>query len=533
MKLTDNMNDFIQYEIFITNLQQGMILVEANETAVVDKAISLVRSHRNPLIIDFIKNDVFDYNIEVKKSYYDCVIFYNLTLLEKPERLIENFNLNRDNFREQHLLYIFIMPKFLSDYLHIRTPNLRSYFTTYLNLCVNYKTPFKPFLSLDKYVIDKTQEHDLHIVERKLHTDNKFTPMSYDEVLDELSYYEFHKCNEEKMKELLKTGLNYLFNCRSPYNILNSFIIRCASVMFKQKMYRLVLDICKLLLSFILFDYKEEHNPFKSPEKYIGQNEQKFFILIYEYMELNQNTIDIAQIVLLLRLYASSLFYTRKYKIALQGFMTANSILDNNSTTFTIYSELRDSYYANLNDILLCKYKLQPEEFLFDFEKQYMQFLQPCDKDSLTITVQFILDFNYALYVILGARVIHYDYHLFEKQARLYEELCNEKSSIFLSYLSLLSWIYGCVEGKLDDALDLSKRALKLKRVVFTENHRSIAESHYCNGIYYYMKQDYEKAHICFKKAHNILKKPVKGSRSLVQEIDQFLEDIAIKLKIN
>ncbi len=87
--------------------------------------------------------------------------------------------------------------------------------------------------------------------------------------------------------------------------------------------------------------------------------------------------------------------------------------------------------------------------------------------------------------------------------------------------ISLLkNWITGVYDRHLMQAISFNVDVLKKHREVFSENHYSLAEIHYCNAFLYRESNNREKSMACLTKAHNILKNNhsvrLKGLRDLI-----------------
>lgn len=145
-----------------------------------------------------------------------------------------------------------------------------------------------------------------------------------------------------------------------------------------------------------------------------------------------------------------------------------------------------------------------------DLSQRYVSPFEPllryAESQDLDIDTRFVIDYNDLVHKISANNVKPEDYHVAEEKFHFYRSACSEKSTIYLSYCSLVSWIMGCINGNLDGALILSRQTLKLKREVFTENHYSIAVSHYCNSVLLYMHGRRKKALHCLEKAIRILR---------------------------
>jgi len=86
------------------------------------------------------------------------------------------------------------------------------------------------------------------------------------------------------------------------------------------------------------------------------------------------------------------------------------------------------------------------------------------------------------------------------------------------------NWISGVYGRKINQAIEYNTAVLKRHREVFSENHYSLAEIHYCNAFLYRESNNFKKSMGCLKKAHNILKNNhsvrLEGLRELIADFD-------------
>ncbi|MCI9077575.1 MAG: hypothetical protein HFH68_01455 [Lachnospiraceae bacterium] len=88
----------------------------------------------------------------------------------------------------------------------------------------------------------------------------------------------------------------------------------------------------------------------------------------------------------------------------------------------------------------------------------------------------------------------------------------------------LSSWIIGVYEGRCRCALKDNLETLKIQREIFPENHYSIAETHYCNAIFYFNICKNEACLNCARKAKNIISFYTRDDRKKFKKlIDELL----------
>lgn len=89
-------------------------------------------------------------------------------------------------------------------------------------------------------------------------------------------------------------------------------------------------------------------------------------------------------------------------------------------------------------------------------------------------------------------------------------------------------WIEGMYYRQLQKSIDKNVEILKNHRFVFSENHYSIAEIHFCNAYMYYELQFMDKSAHCMVKAQNILKQ---NHSARLARLKKLVDEFAVKLR--
>lgn len=516
-------------ELYLENSERGFFVIEVCDYDIRQKVINKIKGKKNALVVDFEVTGTEFYNQEIKNKEYNCVVFCNLEMSENAVALIDGFNMNRDNFVANGIMYIFIVPKYLDNYLIIKTPNLNSYITGRVNLCRDYLSPFRPLLSLDNYVIDKEQIGSAKRARRNLKSENI---TNYKEVLDNVEYYKYYRATNEELLNVLHAAA-WLSNLEEsklaekfatgefPYRNEMSFFLEFAKVAFNQEKYEVAEVTCVSALS-IATELRNAVIYWNGSEE--TKKHQRAFlytIIGQSFTELDNNRLNFTQLIELVRVYAGVLFYQRYYDDALDWFNLANTIID-----YYNEGDLNNVLCLNFCDMSLCYYKQHADSVNGNSEFYFDKALKIKEESKLDVKTLFVLDYNDLVYKIKDKKVRYEDYNISSCRADYYKSVCSEKSSIFTSYLSLVAWVRGCVDGNIFDALELNSHALTLKRAVLTENHYSIAESCYCAGVLYYMRGNMKVAREHLQKALSILGVNSKRNHTLIDIVTQFKESI-------
>lgn len=503
-------NNWQRFAFYLDTAERGFFLIEACDFDIVETVLSDIKQKKEALFVNFDSVDTEYYNVNFDRNKYDCVVFYNLQFMDEAVRVIDSFNMNRDNFALNDIMYIFILPKYLSDYLVVNTPNLHSYMTGHIELGRSYEPPFKPLMSVDNFTIDKRQIREERIARRDYKTVKNVA--TYKELFDNIEYYKYNRASLQDLVDLLTSAKNlYINDVNNEYGSIanvdtsniEKFYVEFVKVAFYQHRMEAAEYAGMIALTLLSSDLVSGVIGY---DEYV-ENRSAIRLDLYsavkcEFAHTSLSYMRLLEVIEVSRFYASTLFYQKEYKLALDWFIMVDRILDlyqKNGFKFT------DMLCMNKCDMVLCGYKLNNDRMNRELVMHFDKALQLRKNNDLDVKTLFVLDYNDLVYKIKSGNILYEDYNFSECQADYYKKVCSEKSSIFTSYLSLVAWIRGCIDGNIVEALELNKYALNLKRQVLTENHYSIAESHYCNAVLYLMSGDAKKAKVCWDKALKII----------------------------
>lgn len=527
-------NEFSRFDIFLKNIKYGFLMVETNSQYVKQSVIRKISENRKELCVDFAKNGTDLYSLSVTNSEHDAFIFYNVESLGNPLEVIESFNLNRDNFLHNKALYVFVLSKELSDYVRRETANLYSYVIAHFKMSLKFDIPFRPIMSLDNFVIDKEKIHNAkNLNTRRLDLTKDVGTLN--NIIDRIDYFEYVRASEEDIDSLVSDLSVYINNNEEcSHTLITELLLEIIVIVFRQEMYELAEGLCVLFLFQNFLEYDDEDDEIKVlyqkwQKHLLDDNEaaeakHKLYDFIFVQTIVLKDELPLMtnlQLVKLLRLLATSVFYLKNYNEAADWLVLILSIIDADDTSNNDYTEIK---ILTKNDLAICYYKLTN---LKPWDNWFKQALDESADYDCTIHTNFVIDYNQLVYKILANDMLKEDFELAQERADFYRESVTEKSSIFSSYLTLVAWARGCIAGNVTEGLTLCQKSLEIKRMVFTENHYSIAESHYCNAVLYRLAGDFKQALHCAKKARNILNVNREKNHTLLGIANDFLVDIA------
>lgn len=516
--------DWQRLKLYLDISDKGFFLIEAYEFDIVNSILTLVQQKKRALCVNFAEDGADYYNQTFDGSKYNCVVFYNLQEMIDAERVIDSFNMNRDNFAMNGIMYLFILPKYLANYLIVKAPNLHSYMTSHIELYRTYQVPFRPLLSSDNFVIDKQQIRKEKLARRDYKALKNAE--SFVDLFDEVEYYKYNRASVDTLISLLNSANSLYRNARhsttdnADATSYRKFFIEFVKVAYFQN--RLDISEYSSMIGLVSFQGAKSKMSLSRREYFndAARNRLEVYSIVkYKFADGTVSYIHALQMLELSKYYASSLFYQKYYKEALDWFELINDTLNSYKEKGNASD---DMICTNLCDIALCRYKLAGDQISNDMMLYFDKALDLRKSDNLSIKTQFVLDFNDLVYKIKGGTIRYEDYNISACGADYYKRICSEKSSIFASYLSLVAWIRGCVDGNIKEAVELNMSALAIKRSVLTENHYSIVESHYCNAVLFLMDGELERAKKCFYKALRILNGNSEINHMLIDVIKDF-----------
>lgn len=516
--------DWQRLKLYLDISDKGFFLIEAYEFDIVNSILNLVQQKKKALCVNFAADGADYYNQTFDKNKYNCVVFYNLQEMIDAEKVIDSFNMNRDNFAMNGIVYLFILPKYLANYLIVKTPNLHSYMTSHIELYRTYQAPFRPLLSSDNFVIDKQQIREEKLARRDYKVVKNAE--SFADLFDKVEYYKYNRVSTNALIKLLESASclygNALHNTTGSVDTASymKFFIEFVKVAYFQN--KLDISEYSSMIGLMFFLGTKSEMPLSYKEYFNDATRNRlevYSIMKYNFAGEIISCIHALQMLELSKYYASSLFYQKYYKEALDWFELINDTLNSYKEKGSISD---DMICTNLCDIALCRYKLAGDQISNDMMLYFDKALDLRKSDHLSIKTQFVLDFNDLVYKIKRGTIRYEDYNISVCGADYYRKICSEKSSIFTSYLSLVAWISGCIDGNIKEAVKLNMSALAIKRSVLTENHYSIAESHYCNAVLFLMNGELEQAKKCYDKALRILNGNPESNHTMIDTIEDF-----------
>lgn len=519
--------DWQRFELYLDISDKGFFVVEACEYDIIEKVISSIRQKKEALFVDFSSVDTDYYNEYFDKKKHNCVVFYNLQFQDGAEGIIDSFNMNRDNFAANDIVYIFILSKYLSNYLIIKTPNLHSYVTSRIELCRTYEAPFRPLMSLDNFIIDKSQIREEKLARKGYRTAKKIS--TYKELFDSIEYYKYNRASSDDLSKILQAATDLYVREDSKAkdelfvssdDIFEKFYREFVKVAFYQD--RLQLSEYAGALALLRLQGSDS-SEIPMYDEYFGnvdrQRADVYSGIKYKLADTNLPYTEVLEMIELLRYVAAALFYQKRYMLAFDWFELIHDSLNSYKQKGFHHDNMM---CRNLCDMALCMYKITGDHVDDTMMSYFGQALSFRKSNNMDIKTLFVLDYNDLVYKIKRSCVRYEDYLYSECQADYYKKLCSEKSSIFASYLSLVAWIRGCIDGNIIKAVDLNERALLLKRRVLTENHYSIAESQYCSAVLCLMSGDVDGASSCCAKAFKILNVNPEKNHTLIEILERF-----------
>ena len=140
--------DVSRLDLYLKNTTRGFILLTVNEKHFQDDLIKIISSSKKAAVYN-----LEDFNVQSMKSndlehellIYKCLSSDDLSVLGKV-------NLARDILLKEKKLFVFIVPKYISEFIQKEYPDLYSYFVlkdSYLNKYENffdYILPSKSYL---------------------------------------------------------------------------------------------------------------------------------------------------------------------------------------------------------------------------------------------------------------------------------------------------------------------------------------------------------------------------------------------------
>lgn len=525
LKYADINMEVKKYFLLLSSMKKGFIILEINDCFIADG----VKEHAvqsNMFILDYSKLGQ-TYFQEIKNYSHSVILMYNCDFEYEYFNLLESLNLNRDNLRQLNKLIIFIMPTWMINEIHVRTPNLQSYISATLNFKLKYSVPFRPILSLDSFQITNENydaiDNESNISYKQLikHETNPYRLLELK--IEECKHVkkEFHQLltivNEyntfTKKRFMSDHGEDFFkFEISCLYNILEAF--RCNG--YIEALEEMCIHYLKVLYELNL--------PIKDNEEIL----RKLFIKItYRNDIITSLPIQKSDVRRVIYLLVYSMFYKKHYQKALDWLQLLDSMEVDAKTDRIKYR----------NDIIICKYKLSKyvvyDELLYDFKELSIMYDEIKADEGVDYELDIILNYNQLVLSIISNSVTYGTISKCENVMQTYQTLYSKESPVYAKFLSIATWVFGVESGNITRALKEEQDALNLKKKVFNISHVSLAETYYNNAMLYSMQGNFVRALSELRGAKRVLKKDAKGNRNFIESCDIMMKKIKEYAEIN
>ena len=194
--------------------------------------------------------------------------------------------------------------------------------------------------------------------------------------------------------------------------------------------------------------------------------------------------------------------YIREYMSNNKSILWDNILAEsyNDKIILDFMTKQQDAQCLSDIDFLRCLQLNYENVFLYFYNKAILLLLSEKYKDALKVCDEFIEE-----------------YGQFGKTGMAYHRIRLIKI-----------WIHGMYDRRLQEAIDSNIEILQNHRSVFSENHYSIAEIHFCNANMYYELNDIEKSRHCMVKAQNILNQ---NHNARLKRLKELVNDFAVRLR--
>lgn len=470
MPKINNIFDVSKLNLYLKNTARGFVLLTVNEKHFQDDLVKIISSSKKTAVYNLEEFNVQSIKLNDLKEelfIYKCLNSDDISVLGKV-------NLSRDILLKEEKLFVFIVPKYVSECIQKEYPDLYSYFILKDSYLIKYENFFDYILPNKAYLRTKTLQK---ISKENYHIDKG---QDLNETLD---YFLYAKADKKEIEDLKKYISDLIRNMdlKEDYNFIyyNRVLLKCADVLLVQGEYKnslyLFHDISRLLKKNTKMYY----------DALIGMGDSYFYLGCYEQAQAIYE-----QIIL--------------------------TISDCNSITDIERQEYFDKIiYLR---IVLCYIKIENYEGVSPFIKSAV--FTPLESQIKRSSDSFEVYYNFFVFML---SFDSNDFYIMNKLLDIMKNVLKDYIQEAM-YLTIKAWYDGVIQGNLKLAFENSNTALSIKRERFIENDIRIAESHYTNSVLYYLNGDYQKADKCCDKCIHILKNfPPKSNLSV----------LAVKLKYN
>ncbi len=461
-------------EIYLKTITKGFLLLTTNDNYIQKQLVELICTINPSYTIYDMRTIEFREILTYLKSPIktNTIIYENF---DQPEEnlhlLLEKINLARDLMLQQNIIFIFIVPLYISNLIQLDYPNLYSYFLYKGEYTTTKKNILSYILPESQYLHTKESQHalNLHFISNKNKT-----------LEDELTYFRIKKINIEecnKLYEKIEKKIALLekdFNHNKQY--ICSLLKNYAQVLFAQEYYNQAYNTYQFINNL----FEDEKNNSFFLQSIIGMGDVKFTEKKYE----------------------------EALKIYNKAIMQLSELTDYSSDTET--ESTRNLLYER---IALC-YARQQE---YEAAKKYMDTIDKKFEiiNTLNNLDTFSIYYNYFL-ILLNQQTT--DHYIFTKILHTLENISKNNIQECM-YSTLYSWYIGVIQGNINKALPIALYSLNVKRTLLIENDKRIAESHYVISTLYMMLGNTSQAKYCCKKAKNILNNYHEKNKELIEKI--------------
>lgn len=464
--------------------------------------------------------------LETVRNYKERNIF--ITIESDYENTLLKLNYLRDSLNQLDKYLIFGLLTYQYELVFHKYPDFNSYSIATLECTDKWDTPFQLLCSND---IVFSSDKKYYSSNSKIFRNERFDEYEYLKPSD-LDFF----INKFKYVKLRQVELSHL----------NEYIITIVDMLDEPKEYfyskdvimRLALDYAEVLCAKEKWDYLEEllnvlcrklsniyfyGQPFDDSELYILEVCRKFINHIdmdYGKLKFLSNHVLIRS---LYRILECSFCYFKNHNMLREAaiancwamrlvhkqqfFFSDQDIFTTNNDNIVTHALFAGKTFDGMVNIY--------RAFVVDYINI---------KDSVSIKNSFLMYYNSSLLNLNGNNIAEAKklcYEFFD----ICEEYSYQDSVLYYRILILRNWIIGVHDGRLEEALESNLKVLERQREIFLENHYSIAETHYCNAVFYYNMMQLDNAMHCLQKAKNVINQNSGSHHKLLEDQICLLSD--------
>lgn len=453
--------------IYLKNTARGFILLSINERHFQDDLISIMSSSKKAGVYN-----LEEFNLQSIKSndLKDQLIIYKcLNISSDNLSVLRKINLSRDILIREEKLFVFIVPKYISELIQKEYPDLYSYFILKESFLNKYENFFDYILPNKAYLRTKESQ--------KISKETYLIDEGHD-INETLDYFLYTKAEKKQIEDLKKyiSDLFHNIDIKKDYNVTYYYhvLLKLADVLLVQGECKTSLYLFRNILNSLKKGTKMYYDAL------IGVGDSYFHLGDYEQAQ----------------------------EIYEQIILTI--------TDCDLITELeRQGYFDKIIyfRIVLCHIKKENFEKVSPFINSAV--FTPLESEIERSSESFEVYYNFFVFML---SFDSNNFYIMNKLLDIIKNILNDYMQEAM-YLTIKAWYDGVIQGNLKLAFENSKTALLIKRERFIENDIRIAESHYTNSVLYYLNGEYKKADKCCDKCINILKNfHFKSNQSMLAE---------------